>query len=105
MRDFPVYSPNAVDDLAGFLDLNKCRRSLRSRRRSCKFLPSPKAWRQNQPSLVTTFKPPIGAWLHVAAVSLSNIGSPAIISAFTNSGERLPKIAFCLAFAGASRRA
>jgi hypothetical protein len=54
----------------------------------------------NQPFSVTTFRPPIGASLPGARVSLAVIGSPASSVAVTCSGESLPSAAFCSRVAG-----
>ena len=58
----------------------------------------------NQALAVVTFKPPIGALLPGARVSLATIGSPAIVSALTASGESFSKRAFCSGVAAASMR-
>ena len=58
----------------------------------------------NQPLAVTTFRPPIGASLPGARVSLAVIGSPASVDALTASGESFASRAFCSGVAGASMR-
>ena len=58
----------------------------------------------NQPLAVTTFKPPIGALLPGALVSLAMIGSPASCDAVTASGDSFASLAFCSGVAGASMR-
>ena len=58
----------------------------------------------NQPLAATTFRPPIGASLPGARVSLAVIGSPARRDSLTASGESLCSLAFCSGVAGASMR-
>ena len=58
----------------------------------------------NQPLAVTTFNPPMAAWLPGARVSLPVIGSPASVDSLTVSGESLESFAFCSGVADASMR-
>ena len=58
----------------------------------------------NQPLAATTFRPPMGASLPGAVVSLAVIGSPASSVAVTASGESFASRAFCSGVAGASMR-
>ena len=58
----------------------------------------------NQPLADTTFRPPMGASLPGARVSLAVIGSPASFEALTASGDELLQPAFCSGVAGASIR-
>jgi len=51
-----------------------------------------------------TFKPPIGASLPGARVSLAEIGSPASCVSLTASGASCSSRAFCSGVAGASMR-
>src|SRR5258708_37043719 len=48
----------------------------------------------------TIFKPPMGALLPGALVSLAVIGSPARFDSFTASGVSFPNFAFCCGVAG-----
>ena len=61
--------------------------------------------RARQPSTLTTFRPPIGAPLPGAEVSLAVIRSLASVSAATCSGDSLPSTAFCSRVAASSMRA
>ena len=58
-----------------------------SPRRSCRRSRCPTAGPRTSRSAVTTFRPPIGAPLPGAVVSLAMIGSPASVAAFTASGD------------------
>ena len=58
----------------------------------------------NQPLAVVTLRPPIGAPLPGARVSLAVIGSPASVDAATSSGDSSASRAFCSGVAGASMR-
>ena len=49
----------------------------------------------NQPLAATTFRPPIGALLPGARVSLAVIGSPASFDSLTASGDSFCSRAFC----------
>jgi hypothetical protein len=53
----------------------------------------------NQPLAATTFRPPIGASLPGAFVSLATIGSPASVGAVTASADSFSSLAFCSAVA------
>ena len=48
----------------------------------------------NQPLIAITFRPPIGALLPGALVSLPVSGSPASFDTLTTSGESFPSFAF-----------
>jgi len=56
----------------------------------------------NQPFLAATFKPPMGALLPGALVSLVVIGSPASSSSLMASGDKLPMAPFSAGVAGTS---
>ena len=58
----------------------------------------------NQPLAVTTFRPPMGASLPGARVSLAVMGSPARADALTASGASRARRAFSSGVAGASMR-
>ena len=58
----------------------------------------------NQPLAAMTFKPPMGALLPGALVSLAVMGSPASSESLTASGDNLASLAFCSGVAGASIR-
>ncbi len=58
----------------------------------------------NQPLSVKTLRPPIGAPLPGARVSLFIIGSPARLAVATASGDNFSSNAFCSGVAGASMR-
>ena len=58
----------------------------------------------NHPLAVTIFRPPIGALLPGAVVSLAVIGSPASVCSYTSEGESFFSRAFCAGVAGASIR-
>ena len=58
----------------------------------------------NQPCSVATFRPPIGAPLPGAAVSVAEIGSPASVRVATISGDSRASFFFCSGVAGASTR-
>ena len=58
----------------------------------------------NQPPRAMTFKPPIGALLPGARVSVAVTDSPASCDSRTASGESFSSLAFCSGVAGASMR-
>ena len=64
----------------------------------------PEGLAANQPLVVTTLSPPMGALLPGARVNLAMMGSPAKLDSLTDSGESCCSLVFCSGVAGASMR-